>query len=74
MRADMTSFKKTAIQDRIMTYMIPQTQQLYERVVKELRDRLVAELGDKLEALVLYGSVAPPRAERPMPTVTLICS
>jgi predicted nucleotidyltransferase len=35
-----------------------QMQRLYEKVLDELRDRLVSELGGKVEAIVVYGSVA----------------
>ncbi len=35
-----------------------QTQRLYEQVLDQLRDRLVSELGAKIEAIVVYGSVA----------------
>jgi len=34
----------------------------YSKVVSQLRDRLVEELGDRIEAIVLYGSVAKNRA------------
>ena len=37
---------------------LQQRQQLYETVVDELRDRLVSQLGDRVEAILVYGSVA----------------
>lgn len=41
-----------------MSGMVIQTQKLYERVLEEFRDRIVAELGNKVEAIIVYGSVA----------------
>lgn len=38
--------------------MAIQTQKLYERVLGEFRDRVIAELGNKIEAIIVYGSVA----------------
>lgn len=35
-----------------------QRQELYETVVEELRDKLVSQLGDRVEAIIVYGSVA----------------
>ena len=38
--------------------MAIQTQKLYERVLEEFRDKVIAELGNKVEAIIVYGSVA----------------
>jgi len=51
-----------------------QTQRLYEQVLDELRDRLVSELGAKIEAIVVYGSVARREADEDSDIDVLIVS